>query len=397
MTALPGDRTASYDPGTCDLCGGSEATAVLDLPPPAMTSDGRIVDEALRKVECAGCGLVRNGHGFDERRLAAHYASYELGLAAAAGEPLFFTPAGVKPRSEVIFDWIHAATAAVTAAVPASVLEIGCGEGSVLARFARAWPSSVVSGLDLSEASVAEAVSRGLAAARGSYRDVRGSYDLIYAFAVIEHVPSPADFLAHVGDHLSPDGLLILAQPCQDRGSNDVFFTDHLHHFESRHLGDYGRRAGLVERRRDIGQPLIPDFSLHVFSRHGTTVIPALASARPIRQAVAAWQAAFDRLDRWLDDTRGRPLAVWGLGQTFQLLRAYSRLKNVSITIGLDDNAARFAGARLAFPVSSLEAADFGGPRAARVLTTFAPGPGAVARLRARGLDWFSPLEELPQ
>lgn len=397
MNSIRDRRAASYDPRTCDLCGSGDATVVLDLPAPAMTSDGRTVEEGLRKLECAGCGLVRNGSGIDEQRLAAHYGSYELGLAAAAGEPLFFTAEGVKPRSQVIFEWIGSSVAAVTGAVPAAVLEIGCGEGSVLARFAQAWPSSRVAGLDLSVASVALATSRGLAAARGSYRDVLGTHDLIYAFAVIEHVPSPADFLDRLRDHLSADGLLVVAQPCQDRGSNDIFFTDHLHHFSSRHLADYGGRAGLVERLTTVGHPLVPDFSLHVFSRHGAAAVPPPADPpRHIRQVIAAWRAAFDRLDRWLDDTRGRPLAIWGLGQTFQMLRTYSRLKDLSITIGFDDNASRFAGAHLAFPISSLEAAALDNPRAVRVLTTFTPGPAAVARLRARGLDWFSPLEESP-
>ena len=397
MTTVLGDRAASYDPRTCDLCGSVDAAVVLDLPPPAMTSDGRIVHEALRKLECAGCGLVRNGSAVDQRWLAAHYESYELGLAAAAGEPLFFTPDGVKPRSQVICDWILESVTAVTTAVPATVLEIGCGEGSVLARCAQAWPSSRVAGLDLSDASVAVATSSGLTAAKGSYGDVDGTHDLIYSFAVIEHVPSPGDFLARLRDHLSPGGLLIVAQPCQDRGSNDLFFTDHLHHFSSRHVASYGGRAGLVERLRTVGTPLIPDFSLHVFSRHGAAAAPIIAGPpHQIQQVIAAWRSAFDRLDRWLDDTRGRPLAVWGLGQTFQLLRAYSHLKDSSITIGFDDNAARYAGARLAFPVSSLEAADLDDPRAVRVVTTFTPGPAVVARLRARGLDWFSPLEESP-
>lgn len=397
MTATGLGRATSYDPARCDLCGSSAATVVLDLPPPAMTSDGRMVAEGLHKLECAGCGLVRNGRGIDEQRLAAHYESYQLGLAAAAGEPLFFTHQGVKPRSEVIFEWIASSVAAVTSVVPASVLEIGCGEGSLLARLAQAWPSSRVAGLDLSEASVAMATSRGLAAARGTYRDVQGRYDLIYSFAVIEHVPSPADFMARLRDHLSPAGLLLVAQPCQDRGSNDVFFVDHLHHFSSRHLSDYGRRAGLIERLATVGHPLIPDFSLHLFSRQGEAAIPVPPGPpQDIRQVIAKWRAAFDRLDRWLDDTRGRPLAVWGLGQTFQMLRTYSRLRELSITIGIDDNAARFAGAQLAFPVSSLEAAALDDPRPVRVLLTFAPGPAAAARLRARGLDWFSPLEESP-
>lgn len=366
----------------------------MDRPEPSLTSDGRIVREALRKIECRECRLVRNGIALDERQLAAHYSAYELGLAAAVSEPLFFTAGGVKPRSEVVFEWLKESIDTVGGPAPATLLEIGCGEGNVLARFQRAWPSSVVEGLDLSDASAAAAVAQGLNVRHGSYRDARGQYDLIYSFAVIEHVPSPADFLATLGAHLTDRGLLLVSQPCQDGGCNDVFLSDHLFHFSSAHLSEFGRRAGLVERLRVVGQPLIPDFSLHVFSRHGSpTPAPALEVAADVRRVVERWQAIFDRVDHWLAAANG-PLAIWGLGQTFQMLLAYSRLKESSITIGIDDNAARFAG-RVPFPVAPLESAGFDAS-AARVLLTFAPAPAVVQRLRARGLDWFSPFVELP-
>ena len=372
---------------------------VLEHPGGSLTSDGRLVATGLRKLECANCRLVRNADALDECRLEEHYESYALGIDATAGEPLFFTEHGPIHRSQVIGDWIVESVLAVTPRAPATVLEIGCGEGSVLARIARYWPSAVVTGVDLSAASIELARVKGLTASKGSYRAVESHYDLIYSFAVIEHVPSPMDYLVSLKAHLNPGGLLLVAQPCQDYGSNDVFFSDHLFHFQSDHLRAFAQRADLVERYRSVGHALIPDFSLHVFAEQGTVlrVPPAGPVAGAVSQAIAAWQAIFADLDCWLGETRGRPLMVWGLGQTFQMMRAYSRLNDHPVAIGLDDNAARFAGNRLPFPVMPLESTPLDASTPCRVLLTFRPGSQVVDRLRARRLDYFSPLPEPPQ
>jgi SAM-dependent methyltransferase len=373
------------------LCGAGEARVLIDRAGGSFTSDSRIVAGGLRKLECARCGLVRNGHPFDSRDLADHYGSYELGMAASIAEPLFFTGAGPVRRSEAIAGWIAEAVDEVLGRPPCSVMEIGCGEGHVLDRLRTRWPQAGIAGVDLSDASAALARSRGLAVTSGGYRDVDGSHELIYSFAVIEHVPSPMDYFGFLKGRLTAGGQLVVAQPCQDRGSNDVFFSDHLHHFCSRHVGELGRRAGLVERLRRVGHPLIPDFSLHVFAEEGTVVTPApdAATVATVRQTIDRWQSIFDRLDRWLESAAGRPIVIWGLGQMFQMFCAYTRLSVELVAAGIDDNPSRFAG-RLPFPVTPLEAAAL--PPGAKVLVTFAPNRRAVDRLAAAGLEHFAPL-----
>lgn len=397
------EEALDFNPAVCDLCGSAEFETLLDIPGTSMTSDSRIVPSGLRKIECARCKLVRNGHPFSVAQLEEHYGeSYELGEQAALAEPLFFTEDGPVPRSRIIFDWMAENLAACGMPDPRSVCEVGCGEGNLLAHFARRWPGCEVTGVDMSERSLRWASEKGLKVRPGSYRDVEGQHDLIFSFAVIEHVPSPRDFLTRLGSRLTPGGLLLTAQPCQDQGgaaSYDIFFSDHLHHFFSGHVTALGRRAGLGEIRKVTRHPHIPDISLHVFAPDEGGARPraeergaAAAESQDLRRTVARWLAVFDRVNRWLDENRERGVAVWGVGQTFTFLRAYTNLRTHPVEVAFEDNPDRLSGTDFGFPVVPFESWRARADARPAVLFTFVPSAGILERLGARGLAYSSPL-----
>jgi len=385
-----------YDPAICDLCGNREYSIVLDLPNTSLTSDCQLTHEGLRKYECTNCKLVRNGFVYGGKKLNDHYESYTLAQKASVAEPMFFTKEGVIPRSQLIFQWISSNLTSAGFPNPQSIVEIGCGEGSLLNRFAATWPNSAITGIDMSAASLEHAKAKGLRVQQGSYNDVVGLHDLIYSFAVIEHVPSPMHYLTELASHLKPGGLLVTAQPCQDYGSNDIYFTDHLHHFFSHHVTDYGRRVGLVELAKAVKHPLMADFSLHIFSNRGSE--PARTGPAPavhdVRSVIRSWDAVFAGIDEWLAATRRKRLAVWGVGQTFRMMSAYSQLRNYPISLGFDDNAKRYA-ADFSFPIVPFESAENVDPRSVCVLLTFKPKPLITQDLYERGFDFCSPLDYL--
>jgi SAM-dependent methyltransferase len=97
-----------------------------------------------------------------------------------------------------------------------SYLEVGCGFGLSL-DFARHTFGWAVRGIDPSWSAAAGARLLGLDIVNG-YLDgatpsVAGPYDLVLASEVLEHVKGPNDFLTHVGQQLTGQGVLILTTP----------------------------------------------------------------------------------------------------------------------------------------------------------------------------------------
>jgi 2-polyprenyl-3-methyl-5-hydroxy-6-metoxy-1,4-benzoquinol methylase len=92
-----------------------------------------------------------------------------------------------------------------TRAAPRSVLDVGCGEGILVQRWARALPESRVVGIDLEEESIQAAWSEH-AAANLEYRVMEAAnlpfgedeFDLASAIEVLEHVPDPEHTLAEM-------------------------------------------------------------------------------------------------------------------------------------------------------------------------------------------------------
>jgi SAM-dependent methyltransferase len=98
----------------------------------------------------------------------------------------------------------------------ASVLEVGAGNGA----FSRHVRAGRYVGLELNPVAAAEARRRGADVRVESLRDYArrepASCDVVVAFQVLEHLPSPGEFLADAVTALKPGGRLILSVPSED-------------------------------------------------------------------------------------------------------------------------------------------------------------------------------------
>jgi SAM-dependent methyltransferase len=86
---------------------------------------------------------------------------------------------------------------------PETVVEIGCGDGSLLLELAAVWPSASFDGFELSPPAIEIARGRGIdrVGRLEAYDGARvpaedGAYDLAVLSHVLEHVPDPAPLLA---------------------------------------------------------------------------------------------------------------------------------------------------------------------------------------------------------
>jgi SAM-dependent methyltransferase len=105
---------------------------------------------------------------------------------------------------------------------PIRVLDIGCADGRLLTWYREAIPNRTVEtwGIDISEEAVEQARRNGHEAVAGRFEvDTElpdGTFDLIVASHVIEHVADPIAFARRAAQLLKPGGLFMFATPNVD-------------------------------------------------------------------------------------------------------------------------------------------------------------------------------------
>ena len=122
--------------------------------------------------------------------------------------------------------------ARVDAASPRTVVDLGCGEGSLTASLAQRWPGARVTGVDSSAemlaAAEAAAVPGRLAFELGDVRDwtPAGSVDVVVSNAVLQWVPGHPQLLARWAANLPPGGWLAVQVPGNFRAPTHALLAD---------------------------------------------------------------------------------------------------------------------------------------------------------------------------
>ena len=104
------------------------------------------------------------------------------------------------------------AAAAVRAASPARILEVGCGTGVFAARLAAENPHAAVTATDLSERFVAMTAERGVAAQRADVQELPfpdGYADVVVAMWMLNHVPAIDQGLREIRRVLRSGGTFV--------------------------------------------------------------------------------------------------------------------------------------------------------------------------------------------
>ena len=278
-----------------------------------MASDWRIVNEPLARELCSACGLIRR------RPTASTDASFY-----ASGYALYAHPPGdprEKSRQEEYARWI----AQATGRRPRRVLDVGCGNGSLLRALRTYWPDAEMLGCDPSRESIAQGYGSDLRLWTGTASTLPSdvSVDLVIAVNVIEHTTDPISFLTALRATLQPDGMLVIVCPDGARPGLDLLFVDHVFSFGREHIGTLLSRAGLQRLGASQAPRSLGAFQMAIGRRRDATQMKAI-SAPPRTEDVTRYLEQWKKLDERLQPRIEGPLVCFGAGEAAGLLRAYA-------------------------------------------------------------------------
>lgn len=299
----------------CLTCGGTDWLPLDDVRPDrSVRTDGGIVSVPLNKYHCTGCGLVFRPT--TEQDLTQLYSqSYQL-YANRPGAEQFDRGRYVNLTDGIVEAWDGAGP-------PRRVLEVGCGDGSLLEAIARRWPAAHCIGVEPSLSAVQSAQGSGRNVVQGVLGEAlpadvaEGAFDLVYTVHVIEHTPDPAAFLKAAADLAK--GRVIVTCPDGAVPHAELVHSDHLFSMTPAHLARFAGLAGLeVLMQMECPRGAGAEFSQLMVSTPGggPTATPAWSEAQTLYGERQAYLAEWIGLERRLMSALNpdAPLYCFGAG-----------------------------------------------------------------------------------
>jgi SAM-dependent methyltransferase len=269
--------SAIMTPWRCPLCGGPRRTRSSRIVHPAvpLVAGVPVVLTATeyQLVDCSRCGAGFKDPPVAEDLLASAYAEASCSNWGSSDADL----------SRRNFAAVRRALAEHVQVPNPSILDVGCGNGTVVNSLCHGWELFGVEP-SLDAASQAEAqgvkiIGRDL----GEIAVFPRQFDVVLALDVIEHILDPADFLEKLAAAVSPSGVVIIGTGSRNawtwrlEGGRYWYcsFVEHVTFLTPKSLVSAGERVGLESI--SVNRTSHVKASLYEVSRQSTRNIAFLA------------------------------------------------------------------------------------------------------------------------
>lgn len=322
----------------CKLCGKHGLTEIPKLDTLlGVTSDDRLWKESGSILFCSGCGHVQKMIDENwEQNATEVYSEYALYQSSGGAEHVVFHDSMPKPRSHFLLERLRDQ---IVIPEKGRMLDVGCGNGPLLRSFGKTFPQWSLVGFEPSERYRADVqcIPSVESFHSGTIAQIPGSFDLIALYYVLEHLPSPAQYIEELMGKLRPNGLLVVVVPNYLENPFDLLVIDHCSHFRADSLSFFMKNSGLDVL--DASTEWIPRAIAAVGKNSASKRSIAIQKGEDIPAKV---QESLDWLNRVANDARSR--AKGGDFGIFGTATAGSWLAGVlgeSVKFFVDEDSAR--------------------------------------------------------
>lgn len=229
----------------CPICGNSKFSPFLK------TKDYTLTREEFSLVECSTCKLVITSPRPKNEDLGTYYQSNDYISHTSKANSLADTLYLIARKFT-----LQSKRKLANSLQPSkgNLLDIGCGTGDFLQSCATAgWNTS---GVEPNPSASRLAKQKGIETFE-SIDQVKGTFQLITLWHVLEHVPDPNETLIKIRELLAPNGVLLIAVPNHssvDGKKYKAFWAGfdvprHLWHFNQQNMDQLLRKHNLTRQK----------------------------------------------------------------------------------------------------------------------------------------------------
>ena len=338
----------TYNYVKCPLCNSYNYRTLLSKRGKVLKTNRNIVNSSLKKIICNKCGLVRSGNNWNYKKLQKFYQNEYDEHSSTNENSMFFIKNKSIKRSKYIADWIHHILKNSNIS-PKSIVDVGCGSGALISELKQILPKSTIFGVETNQKARMIGKKNGI-----DIFDLSETFpkaDLVISYAVIEHTSNPKLFLNYLSSIKNINGFVLTGQPQQDNLSSDIFYQDHLFHFATNHIRDFGKQSGLTQMKKWYGSGPLTNFSFHLFRSSLESFSDSKINFQNsmVRKSISHYQKVFNNVNKILNKLKPREkLSVFGTNLFFDLFYTYTNLSKHKILYGIDDFPTK---KQLPFPV----------------------------------------------
>ena len=190
-------------------------------------------------VECCKCGHVQKR--LDERYLSTLKECYGQGYGHV-GSKISEVNGKLFNRDIILAKTI---VSSLNLADEGTLLDYGCGTGTLLNALGLELPKWCRVGFDLDAHNQGKIIEQGAKFIHGQIDEIQDQFDLILLIHCLEHITDPIIVLKKLSLLLRPGGHLVAIVPSFERVHTDLFFFEHCSHFTSSTLNLTLLSAGL--------------------------------------------------------------------------------------------------------------------------------------------------------